>query len=98
MFSNDDSSYQYRLSLYEDQMDLKDKSISELALLIKQDWKKVYFGAVPYLDAMRQMKDINDQFGYDDGKGIVRYFLSNATGWRGEVAKAVKEELKRRLK
>ena len=33
---------------------------------------------------------------YDSGRSIVRYFLGNAGAWRGDVAKAIKAELKRR--
>ncbi len=73
-------------------------TICQLARVCQADWKNVYFGAKPYLDAMRQMSQITDKFGEDDGKSIVLYFLSNATTWRGEVAREVKAELKRRLK
>ncbi len=73
-------------------------TIIQLARICQAAWKNVYFGAKPYLDAMRQMSQITDKFGEDDGKTIVIYFLSNATTWRGEVAQEVKAELKRRLK
>lgn len=69
-----------------------------LAGLIQRDWVKPYFGAVPYIDAMRSMVKVTDPYGLDDGPGIVIYFLSNAQTWRGEMARAVKKELKRRLK
>jgi hypothetical protein len=58
------------------------------------DWKKVNFGAVPYLDAMTTLGSIHDDYGCDSAESIVRYFLSNATGWRGETAKRIKAELK----
>lgn len=61
---------------------------------IKQDWQKPYFGAVPYLDAMQSLQSVNDSYGMDNGRGIVLYFLSNATAWRGEKARAIKAELK----
>ncbi len=61
---------------------------------IRKDWKKVYFGAVPYLDAMSCLNSINDNYGMDSAKMIVLYFLSNASTWRGETAKAIKAELK----
>ena len=73
-------------------------SLSELARVIRRDWKKVYFGAVPYLDAMAQLDSINGNYYEDSGRSIVAYFLSNASQWRGEVAKKVKAELNRRLK
>ena len=65
-----------------------------IAAEIRADWKKPYFGAVPYLSAMSTLSDIRDNYIYDDGKSIVLYFLSNATTWRGETARRVKAELK----
>lgn len=73
-------------------------SIHALARMIRQDWKNVYFGAVPYLAAMDTMQEITDPYGMDDGTEIVRYFLSNASGWRGETARMIKKELNARLK
>ena len=72
----------------------KVRPIYEIAREIRKDWKKVYFGAVPYLDAMRDLDKITDAYLYDSGESIVRYFLSNASTWRGDVAKRVKAELK----
>lgn len=79
--------------------DLKSKSLSELAGMIRKDWAgKVYFGAKPYLSAMSTLNSIDDEYGMDSGKSIVAYFLANATTWRGQVARDVKKELNRRLK
>jgi hypothetical protein len=64
-----------------------------IASEIRKDWKNVYFGAVPYLDALAQLRTMNDNFYLDDAKTIVLYFLANAQTWRGEVAKRVKAEL-----
>lgn len=64
---------------------------------IRRDWKNVYFGAVPYLDAMTALESINSNYGYDNARGIVLYFLSNAKTWRGETAKRIKAELKNLL-
>jgi hypothetical protein len=61
---------------------------------IRAHWPKVYFGAVPYLQAMAQLDNINDKYGFDDARGIVNYFLANAKTWRGEEAKRIKAELK----
>jgi hypothetical protein len=74
------------------------RSLSEIAAEIRADWSKVYFGAVPYLDAMGDLDSINDHYGMDDGSSIVAYFLSNATTWRGETARRVKAELNAMLK
>jgi len=74
------------------------RSLSEIAREIRSDWKNVNFGAVPYLQAMGTLNSVNDMYGADDAKSIVLYFLSNASTWRGEVAKRVKAELKAMVK
>ena len=68
-------------------------AISEIAALVEADLKKVYFGARPYLDAMYSLKTVDQNYGCDDGRSIVRYFLVNARTWKGETAKAVKAKL-----
>lgn len=77
-------------------VDLSTLNIAGLARVIKNDWKKVHFAAFPYLNAMFSLNHILDNYGFDDGKSIVIYFLGNATTWRGETARAVKAELKKR--
>ena len=74
------------------------RKISEIAREIKGDWKNVYFGAVPYLEAMLQLESVDDDYGYDSATSIVLYFLGNASSWRGETAKRVKAELKLMVK
>jgi hypothetical protein len=74
------------------------RSLSTIAREIRNDWKKIYFGAVPYLEAMSSLDTMKDQFYCDDASSIVAYFLSNATGWRGDTAKRVKAELNAMLK
>lgn len=77
-----------------------DLPIYELAAIIEKSWgtSKVNYAARPYLDAMHSLNDITDNYYYDDGASVVSYFLSNASAWRGPVAREVKAELKRRLK
>jgi hypothetical protein len=74
------------------------RPLYEIANEIRKDWRTaksgIYFGAVPYLDAMSSLDMITDNYGMDSGKSIVLYFLSNASTWRGETAKRVKAELK----
>jgi hypothetical protein len=74
------------------------RPLSVIAREIRANWPKVYFGAVPYLQAMSSMDSINDAYGCDDGKSIVLYFLSNASTWRGDAAKRIKAELKNMCK
>ena len=76
----------------------KVRSLREIALEIRRDWKNVYFGAEPYLAAMSQMESINDNYMFDSGKTIVLYFLGNASSWRGETARRIKAELKKMAK
>lgn len=71
----------------------QNRSLAAIAAEIKADWENVYFGAVPYLDAMRSLYTIDDRYGEDSAASIVSYFLANAQTWRGEVAKKVKLEL-----
>jgi ssDNA-binding Zn-finger/Zn-ribbon topoisomerase 1 len=78
--------------------DLNRMKINELAALVDTDWKRVNFGAKPYLDAMFSLGDVDDMYGLDTGRSIVAYFLANANTWRGDMAKAVKAELKKRIR
>jgi hypothetical protein len=75
-------------------MSVATRPIHVIAAEIRSDWAKPYFGAVPYLDAMGSLATVNDCYGLDDARGIILYFLVNATTWRGEVARRVKAELK----
>ena len=77
---------------------LKTNNISLIANFIKNDWKNIYFGAKPYLDAMLSLNSVNDNYGFDSGKSIVLYFLSNASQFKGEKAKELKAELKSLIK
>lgn len=75
------------------------RPIRLIAEEIKQVWSKigkgVYFGAVPYLEAMETLDDITDDYYFDSGTEMVIYFLANANTWRGETARRVKAELKK---
>jgi len=69
-----------------------------IAQEIRQDWKAtskngIYFGAVPYLDAMASLDKPTDRYGMDSGKSIILYFLANASTYRGDTAKRLKDEL-----
>jgi len=77
---------------------LSPRPIHVIARDIRNNWPKPYFGAVPYLDAMRSLDQITDKYGEDSGESIVLYFLSNAATWRGPKARELKAELKAILK
>jgi len=75
----------------------KSRPLYAIAAEVKRDWKNIYFGARPYLDAMADLESVDDWYIHDRGDMIVRYFLANANNWRGETARRVKAELKAML-
>lgn len=74
------------------------RPIRTIAAEIRSTWKNVYFGAVPYLQAMGSLNTVRDNYGFDSGSSVVLYFLANAATFRGEDAKRLKAELKAHLK
>ena len=76
-------------------MDLSKKKIYEIAQIIKDDWKPVYFSAQPYLDAMEQIDSINGSIGNDSGRDTIIYFLENSRQWKGQIAREVKDYLRK---
>ena len=74
------------------------RKIHEIASEILQDWKKPYFGAIPYIEAMLQLNTIHEDYYLDTAKSVVIYFLANAQTWRGETARRIKAELREMLK
>ena len=77
----------------------KKRTFQQIANDIKSTWLNVYFGAVPYLEAMLTLDttDPNASYYYDKVGDIVRYFLANAQTFRGADAKRLKAELKSML-
>lgn len=85
-------------------MDANERTIADIGEEIRRDWRKVYFGAAPYLDAMcsREARSTlatrdgvrNGAYGADPMLKILIYFLSNANTWRGETARKIKAEIK----
>lgn len=74
------------------------RPLHEIAADVRRDWRPIYFGAVPYLEALGALEGVNDSYGYDDGATIVTYFLSNSRTWKGDTARAIKAELRQALK
>lgn len=77
---------------------MSNREIWQIAKDIREDWRKPYFGAVPYLHALGALTTVQSKYGMDDAKTIILYFLSNASSWRGDKAKAIKAELKQLIK
>jgi len=74
------------------------RPLHEIAKEIRADWKSVNYAARPYLEAMGDLDKITDNYGQDAARSIVRYFLTNATSWRGPKAKEIKAELNKMVK
>lgn len=74
------------------------RPIFEIAREIEAAWPAMNYAAKPYHEAMLHLNSIHDNYGYDSGKSMVLYFLSNARTWRGEEAKRIKAELKNLVK
>ena len=72
---------------------MKNRSLKEIAVEIREDWVNPSINAVPYLNAMSTLNEITDNYHFDSGEMIVAYFLSNARTWKGETARRVKKEL-----
>ena len=75
------------------------RSLRLIAKEIRADWKNITSSyAYPYYQAIADSNKITDTYGADDVYGIVLYFLSNASGWKGEKAREIKAELKKMCK
>ena len=72
------------------------RTFATIAAEIKATWKKPYFGAAPYIAALSTIhsSDKNAPYAFETAESVVRYFLANATYWRGADAKRIKAELK----
>lgn len=68
--------------------------LCDIAEDILQHWHRPSVVASPYLMAMLELKIMDDNYGCDSAASIVRYFLANASAFRGEHAKRIKTELK----
>ena len=83
---------------------LSELKLHEIAVIISKDWKKVtkdgkvHPYAKPYVEAMMSCETLDSRYIVEDGRTQVIYFLSNASYWKGAVAKEVKLYLNKILK
>jgi hypothetical protein len=78
-------------------MTTETRPLHKIADDIIKTWRRPYFGAVPYIEAMRHLESVTDKFAQEDADDIIMYFLSNARYWRGPDATRIKAELKAML-
>lgn len=77
------------------------RSLSVIFSEVRSDWAKANDENHPagaYAVPLSSLDSLDDSYGADNARGLVRYFLANAGGWRGETAKRVKAELKNMVK
>lgn len=74
------------------------RPIFEIAREIGHTWPAMNYAAKPYHEAMLHLQTIHDEYGMDSAKSIVLYFLSNASTWRGDIARRTKAELRDLIK
>ena len=73
-------------------------SVSEIAHAIAKDWQNVSPYAKDYLNAMKEIRSVNDNYYADSAHSVILYFLANAGSYRGENARTYKALLKALLK
>ena len=73
------------------------RPLSTIDCDIAQHWSKIsYTAALPYLEILLRLNSIRDVYDYDrtPATTIVRGFLLNSSGWRGDDARRIKQELR----
>lgn len=79
------------------------RPLSQIARDIRETWTdkqgkpNVHYAAEPYLAAMATLSSMTDWYYEDPARDVVNYFLSNTGTWRGDEAKALKNELRAAL-
>ena len=73
-------------------------SVSEIAHAIAKDWTNVSPYAKDYLEAMKSISSVEENYYADSAKSVILYFLANANTYRGENARSYKALLKEMIK
>ncbi len=69
------------------------RQLHQIGREIARTWKNPYFGAVPYIEALLYLTDMDSRYGDQPAEDIVMYFLSNSATWRGDDARRIRAEL-----
>lgn len=79
--------------------DKQQRPLYEIAQEIKEDVESraFWWKAKPYVEAMLSLDKITDVYMFEPADMVVRYALGNLMGWRGDKAKAIKDELRSML-
>jgi hypothetical protein len=73
-------------------------TVSEIAYAIAKDWTNVSPYAADYLNAMKEIRSVEDNYYADSAKSVILYFLANAGSYRGDNARSYKALLKEMVK
>lgn len=77
---------------------IADEAMQDMWEIKNEHPRKTYTYCWPYLDAMRGLSELNQNYGADSAVSVVSYFLANASYWKGETARRIKAELNGMLK
>jgi hypothetical protein len=74
------------------------RPISGIAEEIRQDWKTIKWETA-YLVPLFHVNKLTDTYIFPNaGKSLILSFLCNCSGWKGDTAKRIKNELKEMIK
>jgi len=73
-------------------------TVSEIAHAIAKDWTNISPYAADYLNAMKEIRSVEDNYYADSAKSVILYFLANAGSYRGDNARSYKALLKAMVK
>ena len=69
------------------------RPLSEIALEIQKEWRRLNYAAVTPVAAMHHLRHINDRYGGSPARAVVRDFLGCSASWTGPTARRIKAEL-----
>ena len=69
------------------------RPLSEIALEIQKEWRRLNYAAVTPVAAMQHLRHIDDRYGGHPARAVVRDFLGCSVSWTGPAARRIKAEL-----
>jgi hypothetical protein len=69
------------------------RPLSEIALEIQKEWRRLDYAAVTPVAAMHHLRHIDDRYGGHPARAVVRDFLGCSASWTGPTARRIKAEL-----
>lgn len=77
-----------------------ERDLYDIAIDIEREWTNIHYDAAPYLEAMFNLRTMQDTYNGVSAVSIVRSFLirANADRWHGVTARLIRIELKRKIR